>query len=456
MPDPLPGSPDRLGNQPGDHVLTRMLRELPDPVLVVDGSGVIRWGNGAAERLFGRSVDDTVGVSGLEFVHPDDLHLVAVSLTSIQGKEVGVPIEIRLRTPEGWRLAELVGTPIPWFAHGFVLLSLRDLTDRRRFELAHNADARFRAVVQNAAVVTMLVDPDGVVTSCSGALTRMLGHDPELVEGRPLVDLVEDTDRAAVLAALGRAAEGAAVAAPVTVTVHLLRAGGPTVHPTVSPTVTSAGDTASVPFELAVVDLVDDPTVGGYIVSGHDVTDRIRLEEELSYRAFHDSLTGLGNRALFQNRLGHALERSERSDSALAALFLDMDGLKDANDRLGHAAGDALLQSMAAVLVGCIRKVDTAARLGGDEFAVIVEDFAHPGEVFALAERILDGCRTPMVVAGTPVSATVSIGFTFSKPGITVDELMSNADRAMYTAKDRGKDRYEQFEEWMLAAVEPV
>ena len=133
-----------------------------------------------------------------------------------------------------------------------------------------------------------------------------------------------------------------------------------------------------------------------------------------------------------------------------------MDGLKEANDRLGHAVGDALLQSMASVLMGCIRKVDTAARLGGDEFAVIVEDFTHPGEVFALAERILDECRTPTVVGGTRVSATVSIGFTFSKPGITVDELMSNADRAMYTAKDRGKDRYEQFEEWMLAAVEPV
>ena len=440
MDDHVRGDPVRQGDEPCDADLTRMLRELPDPVVVINAAGDISWGNRTAERLFGISLRDTVGVSGLGYVHPDDLHFVVLSLDSIQRKEVGAPIEIRLRTPSGWRLVELLGSPIPWFGEGCVLLSLRDLTERRRFEIAYDEDARFRAVVQNAAVVTMLVAPDGTVMSCSGALTRMLGHDPELVEGRPLADLVDRTDRAELAAALERAAESAGTGTPVTVTVHLVHYGRP----------------LAVPFELALVNLVDDPSVGGLIVSGHDVTDRERLAEELSYQAFHDSLTGLGNRALFLNRLGHALERSTRSGEQVAALFLDMDGLKDANDRLGHSAGDALLQSLGGVLVSSIRKSDTAARLGGDEFAVIVEDFDHPGEVFALAGRILEECRQPMVIAGEPVSATVSIGFSFSKPGITVDELMSNADRAMYTAKYRGKDRYEQFEEWMLAAAGPA
>ena len=438
MEDPDPGSGARTADtEPPDPDLTRMLRELPDPVVVVDAEGILRWGNRTAERLFGRSLHDTLGVSGLDFVHPDDLHFVALSLESIQRKEVGSPIEIRMQTPSGWRLVELVGSPITWFGEGCVLLCLRDLTERRRFELAYDEDARFRAVVQHAAVVTMLVTPDGTVTSVSGALTRMLGHDPELVEGRPLADLVDSRDRPELAAALLRAAAGAGSSTPVTVTVHLTHFGMP----------------RAVPFELAVVNLVDDPTVGGFVVTGHDVTDRTRLEEELSYLAFHDSLTGLGNRSLFLNRLGHALERTERTGEQIAALFLDMDGLKDANDRLGHSVGDALLQSMAGVLMTSIRKSDTAARLGGDEFAVIVEDFPHPAEVFALAERILDECRQPMEIGGQSVSATVSIGFSFSKPGISVDELMSNADRAMYTAKDRGKDRYEQFEEWMLAAA---
>ncbi|HEY5109154.1 MAG TPA: GGDEF domain-containing protein, partial [Acidimicrobiales bacterium] len=232
--------------------------------------------------------------------------------------------------------------------------------------------------------------------------------------------------------------------------------GGPTSPVTVTVGLTKQGEPSPIPFELSIVNLVDDPTVGGYVITGHDVTDRKRLEEELSYQAFHDSLTGLGNRALFLNRLGHSLEKAQRDNDRIAALFLDMDGLKSANDRLGHAAGDRLLQSMSEVLVGCIRRSDTAARLGGDEFGVIVEDFTYPREVEALADRILAACRAPFTIGTHTLSGTVSIGFAFSRPGISVDELMSNADRAMYAAKYQGKDRSERFEAWMLEADEQV
>jgi diguanylate cyclase (GGDEF)-like protein/PAS domain S-box-containing protein len=418
----------------GDEQLLRLLRELPDVVVVVGPTGILLWGNSTAERLFGTTIAEAKGLSGLDFVHPEDLPFVLLSLETIQEKEVGSPIEIRLKTPGGWRLVELVGTPVPWLTAGSILLSLRDLTERRRFEVSHNRDARLRAVVQHAAVVTMLVARDGTVQSCSGAVSRMLGHDPELVEGRPLVNLVSTEDRQAVMSAIVHASQSGATSGPVSVTVGLNRIGSP----------------VPIPFELSIVNLVDDPTVGAYVVSGHDVTDRKRLEEELSHQAFHDSLTGLGNRALFLKRLGEALERSAGTGERVAALFLDMDGLKAANDRLGHAAGDALLQAMAGVLRASVRKSDTAARLGGDEFAVIVEDFTYTTEVETLADRILEACRKPFIVDGEALSGTVSIGFAFAHPGITVDELMSNADRAMYAAKYRGKDRQEQFEPGML------
>jgi diguanylate cyclase (GGDEF)-like protein/PAS domain S-box-containing protein len=433
-------SDDEQGTTPGvpksDEDLLRLFRSLPDAVVVVDATGVLVWGNCTAERVFGKTISEVAGQSGLTFVHPEDLPFVLLSLESIQEKQVGAPIEIRLKAPAGWRLMELVGTPVPWMGAGSVLLCLRDLTERRRFEVSHNRDARFRAVVQNAAIVTMLVAPDGTVLSCSGALSRMLGHDPELLEGRPLVNLVTGDDRQALMNAIVCAAQRGGPACPVTVTVGLTKIGEP----------------LPIPFELTIVNLVDDPTVGGYVITGHDVTDRKRLEEELSYQAFHDSLTGLGNRALFLNRLSHSLEKAERDHHRIAALFLDMDGLKSANDRLGHAAGDGLLQSMAKVLVGCIRRSDTAARLGGDEFGVIVEDFTYPLEVQSLADRILVACRTPLTIGMQTLSGTVSIGFAFSRPGISVDELMSNADRAMYVAKFRGKDRFERFEAWMLEA----
>ena len=224
----------------------------------------------------------------------------------------------------------------------------------------------------------------------------MLGHDPERVEGRPLAQLVTEEDRPAVAAALERASRGAAAASPVTVTAGLMRYGSDT----------------EVPFELALVNLVDDPTVGGYVVSGHDVTDRKRLEDELSYQAFHDSLTGLGNRALFQDRLSHALEQMERVQQELAVLFIDLDNLKMVNDKLGHAVGDSLLQIFATNLLSCTRKADTAARLGGDEFGVIVEELPHPDAVQTLAQRVLEVCRKPVVIGDKMVAATVSIGFT--------------------------------------------
>ncbi len=408
----------------------RLLRELPDVVVVIDVGGRVQWANRAAEHLFGRSLDESIGMPGLELVHPEDLEFVLLSLGTIQEKEVGSPIEIRLRTPTGWRLMELIGTPVPWFEDGSVLLSLRDLTERRRYELAHDHDARFRTLVQSAAVVTMLVSPGGLVDSCSGAITRMLGHDSDLVEGRPLVDLATDEDRQAIMTALRAASRGADTANPVTVTACLRH----------------AGTDAAIPFELAFVNLVDDPTVGGYVVSGHDVTDRRRLEEQLSFQAFHDSLTGLGNRALFQDRLEHALARADRCSIGMALLFLDIDDFKTVNDSLGHGIGDALLQAVAANLSTCLREADTAARLGGDEFGVIVEDFSDPDGVLVLADRTLAMCRQPLTVGPRSVNATVSIGVAFRHPGDGVESLMSKADLAMYAAKEHGKDRYEQFE----------
>ena len=536
-----------------DAALARLALTLPDALILLDEQARVHWGNQAAERLFGRSLADSVGLSGLELVHPDDIELAALSLTSVQTKEIGTPIEIRLRSASGWRLMELVGAPLSWIAEGMVLLSIRDLTERRRYELAHDQDARARAVIHYAAAITMLISPAGQVESVSGAMTRLLGVDPEAVEGKPLADLVPADDRPGLGAALERARDGAPAATPATFISAFQR----------------AGSRRWTPYELTIVNLVDDPTVGGFVVSAHDVGDRIRaelelrttlslltstldatadgilvvdhsgtftsfnhrfvemwdipgpvldrgddraalqhaqsklvdpdafmakivelyahpdaeshdvlefidgrvferysrpqsvegtvvgrvwsfrdvtdrkeLEGRLSYQAFHDSLTGLGNRALFIDRLQHAVARSERNGGELAVLFLDMDNVKGVNDTLGHFAGDSLLQHMAEVLTGCLRKGDTAARLGGDEFGIVAEELARPDEAVRLAERILAASRRQLTIAGHVVTCTVSIGVTFADVGLSGEQLLSNADLAMYAAKESGKDRY--------------
>ncbi|MGP8207687.1 MAG: PAS domain S-box protein [Acidimicrobiales bacterium] len=247
--------------------LAELLAELPDAVIVLDPLGTVAWGNRAAERLFTRSLAESIGISGLDLVHPDDLELVLRSLASVQGKEIGTLIEVRVKTGTGWRLVEVLGTPVTWLGEEVVLFVLRDLTERRRFEVARNEEARLRSVLANSAAVIILVSATGLVQSVSGALGRLLGHDPELIEHRPLAELVRDADRPLLAAALRRATRGATVAEPVTVVVHLRR------H----------ASSQAVPFELTVVNLLDDPTVGGFLVSAHDITARTAAELELRH-----------------------------------------------------------------------------------------------------------------------------------------------------------------------------
>jgi diguanylate cyclase (GGDEF)-like protein/PAS domain S-box-containing protein len=547
-----------------EHVLVRLLDELPDSVIVVNRQGILQWGNRTAETTFGRSIADSVGVSGLDLVHPDDMELVLLSLASVQEKQVGSPIEIRLRTTTGWRLMELIGSPVTWLSDGAILLTVRDLTQRRQYEIVHDRDARLRSLVQNSAAITMLVSPDGCIQSASGALTRILGQDPELVEGLPLGELVDEEDRTALAGAFERASRGASVAGPVKVQLSLVR------H----------GNIGSLPFELAIVNLIDDPTVGGYVVTGHDitvqqladlrlrkalallqatldataegimvvdnddqivsfnqrliemwrvpesilaagnrrkvtefvseqlaspeqyrarveqvyrapesesndvlefkdgrvfervsrpqrvdgetvgrvwcfrdVTERKRLEERLSHQAFHDSLTGLPNRALFQDRLRHSASRMARTGGRLAVLFVDLDNLKAVNDSLGHAAGDGVLEAAARAISGCLRECDSVARLGGDEFGVLMEDVGDRDDALGSAERVLAALRRPMTVVGRELVVTASIGVALDEPGVTTDQLLSNADLATFAAKDLGGNRVSEFTDRMHATI---
>jgi diguanylate cyclase (GGDEF)-like protein/PAS domain S-box-containing protein len=544
--------------------LAGAMLKLPDSVVIVDEDGIVTWGNSSAQQLFGRSLADTIGISGLDLVHPDDHELVLRSLTSIQDKAVGDPIEIRVQSVTGWRLVEIVGTPLRLSGKNLVLLCLRDLTKRRRFELASGREARFRSLVHNVGSVIMLVSATGLLESASGAITRLLGHDPELIEMRPLTDIVAEPDRRPLMAALSEAARGATAAHPVTIRVELLRHDGD----------------STVPFELSIVDLIEDPTVEGFVISAHDateqqaaeqqlsetlslltatldstadgilvvdnagtitgfnrrfseiwriaqnfvgigddssklafvldqllnpqsflvrrrelahkpenesfdmmefkdgraleltsrpqtvdgsivgrvwsfrdVTDRIRLEDELEYRAFHDSLTGLANKALFQDRLEHALARIGLTGSHLAVLFIDLDDFKTVNDSLGHGEGDQLLKRVATDLSDCLRPLDTAARLGGDEFAILIEDLSSKDDITLLAGRILQSLRLAVPPGARTSSAAGSIGIAFDEPGITSEKLLRNADIAMYKAKESGKDRFEVYRKEMHAAV---
>jgi diguanylate cyclase (GGDEF)-like protein len=179
--------------------------------------------------------------------------------------------------------------------------------------------------------------------------------------------------------------------------------------------------------------------------------ENARLLDQLRQQALHDSLTGLANRALFRDRLAHALQRNERTPgNRCAVLFLDLDDFKHVNDAQGHAVGDALLGIIAERLRGSLRPSDTAARLGGDEFAVLVEDVTGVEEVEAVADRIVAAIARPAVIGGREVRVRVSLGVATSpEGGRSVDDLLTNADAAMYVAKAAGKGRSAVYEPGM-------
>ncbi|HEV7527228.1 MAG TPA: GGDEF domain-containing protein, partial [Acidimicrobiia bacterium] len=174
-------------------------------------------------------------------------------------------------------------------------------------------------------------------------------------------------------------------------------------------------DAVAHPFKWALIH-------GGFVLAASAASVVAwRLNEE---QAFRDSLTHLPNRALFQDRVGHALTRSGRHPGALAVLFIDLDGFKGVNDSLGHAAGDALLCTVSERLKACVRPADTVARLGGDEFAVLLEDLTSEADATRIADRLLHAVAVPFNVAGRDITVTASVGIAFNHVPDTVDDLL--------------------------------
>jgi diguanylate cyclase (GGDEF)-like protein/PAS domain S-box-containing protein len=311
------------------------------------------------------------------------------------------------------------------FARAYQALSV-EVEDRKSAERALRAsEERFRSLVQNSSDVISIVDPDGSVRYHSESVRRVLGYDPaELVDGDPLT-LVHPDDRERVARFVAEAA----------------------LRPGVTPAETwrvRHRDGTWLHSETVAANLLEDPNVRGLVLNTRDVSDRKELEAQLVHQAFHDGLTGLANRTLFAERVEHALAHAARGE--LAVLFIDLDDFKHVNDSLGHAAGDQLLIAAARRIQGCLRPTDTAARLGGDEFAVLLERVTDAEAAEAIAGRVLDTLHQPFGLSGRTIPIKASLGVATGRPGVdNVEELLRNADVAMYAAKAGGKDRYELF-----------
>lgn len=180
--------------------------------------------------------------------------------------------------------------------------------------------------------------------------------------------------------------------------------------------------------------------------SARDITERKASAERIRHCANHDALTDLPNRSLFRERLQQEIKHGARTGLPLCLLYIDLDGFKDVNDRLGHPAGDQLLQQVAARISCCVRETDTVARPGGDEFTVILTDVTDPAHIDTIAAKIIGELGRPFTLAAGDVNISASIGIALCpKNGQTPDELVQNADDAMYASKNAGGGQYQLF-----------
>ena len=185
---------------------------------------------------------------------------------------------------------------------------------------------------------------------------------------------------------------------------------------------------------------------GGEVIEGTmiDISERKAAQEQVEYQAYHDVLTGLPNRLLFRDRIPVALSHARRSRRAVAIMFLDLDHFKLVNDTLGHTVGDGLLQAAAERLVHCVRADDTVARMGGDEFTILISDLSDARSAATIAQKVMDSMVKPIEVDGHELFITTSIGISiFPEDGMDTETLLKNADRAMYRAKDAGRNNFQ-------------
>ena len=292
------------------------------------------------------------------------------------------------------------------------------------------SEQRFRALVHHASDVFTVIGADAVIRYQSPAIEQVLGYPTEDIIGRSFLDLIEPDDQDLARQLFERSQ---------------MRPGMPTIGEV---RMRPLGDgQAPRRFEMTATNLLDDPTVRGLVLNYSDITERALYEERLSEQAFHDALTSLPNRALFQDRLEHALRQRGQT---VGLLFVDLDHFKVINDSLGHDAGDQLLCDVAQRLAGCVRDGDTLARLGGDEFTVLIPDIADAQQAVAVANRIESGLEPPFELPGQSVFVTASIGIA---TGVALHDrseaLLRDADAAMYEAKASGRAGHAVFDPTM-------
>jgi diguanylate cyclase (GGDEF)-like protein/PAS domain S-box-containing protein len=424
-----------------------MVEELPAVLYVADFGAEATWHyvSPRIHDLLGYTVDEWRADPTLWMghIHPDDRQRVLEDENFDGRRELGgrSVSEYRMRTragrevwvrDEGVVIADERGAPALY--RGFMI----DITAQKQAELAlRESEEQTRLIIETASQAYVAIDAQGLITDWNAQAEETFGWSRKEALGEQLENrIIPEAQREAHRAGLARylkTGEGRLLGKRIEVTARHRDGHEFSAELTIWPV--GSGDTIT--FSALI----------------HDITLRKQLELQLQHQAFHDSLTGLANRALFRDRVAHALARQARGHGSVSVLFTDLDDFKTVNDSLGHDAGDQLLVAVAERLRAVMRPEDTTARFGGDEFAILLEETTEDGTRRA-AERILEALRSPFEFQGRQVVMHASIGAAVTSDSQTEpDDLLRQADLAMYNAKTSGKGRFAFYEPQMHAAA---
>jgi diguanylate cyclase (GGDEF)-like protein/PAS domain S-box-containing protein len=410
-----------------------------DAIITITPDGIIHSFNRGAERIFGYRAEDVIGQL-FTLIMPERFREQCMLglrryLETHESRVIGGTTElIGLRNDGGEFPVELSLGEVQEDGDRLFAAIIRDITERKRSEEALRQLSRQNEMVLNSAGEGIFgLDLQGKTTFINPAAARMTGWDIDELSGQRLHDFLHHSKP-----------DGTPYPSEECPIYAVFKTGATLSRDN---EVFWRKDGTHFPVEYVSTPIVEGDKILGAVVTFKDITERKALEKKLQYQAFHDPLTDLPNRALFMDRLGHALARAGQQASEVAVLFTDLDNFKVINDSLGHKAGDQLLVAVAERLKACLRPVDTVARLGGDEFTLLLEGVTGVSDAARVAERIAQELRAPFALEAQEVFATTSTGIAVSSSaqGQPTD-LLRHADLAMYRAKSKGKACYEVFE----------
>ncbi len=396
--------------------------------------GPVIWANASALGLLGLTGDEVVGAALTGLI--DDVDIVGardswVDATLLGPGQVSGPVQVRVQSAD----------------QDTVVLLLRSASQELRLaeSAQRESEHRFRALAEHAPVGIVVSEAGLRLGFVNARFAQIVGSDPVFLTGIRWLHCVHDDDRPILLASLDDVLAGE----PRELTVRLVREGQ--LEPA-SPLDRGRDDLVRwVQIRLAPV--TTPRRSAGFIGTVEDVTDRRAWENQLSYLAEHDPLTGLANRRCLIEAISQLLGSRRTRDRDAAVLFCDLDGFKQINDTLGHEAGDRVLIEVGQRLLTTARDRDLVARIAGDEFVVLIREIGDVADAEVAAERQLQALQEPIVVAGTHVNISASIGLAMAREYDTAAELLQAADRGMYEAKRAGRGRFRRGQPIRLDAV---